>query len=477
MGVAAAASFFLAAISRYTFLDMDLWHEMATFREALALGRLPMSDSFAYTPTVQPVVHHEWGTGAVLYAVHELGGPAALLALKYVLCAAVALLGWRTARQRGGRIEVVAACAPLAAYLGQIGCTTVRAQVFTLLCLALLLAGLTQNDRGRRWWLAWWLPLFVVWLNLHAGFLVGLGLCGCYFIEQCGKRQPAWHLLVAGLAMIGLIAVNPYGLDYFGYLWRGVRMDRPDIGEWAPLWSGPLAVLLLPFYAVSVAVVVVAVRERGWRQLPGLLLVAVCAWMALKHVRHLSLYALVWWCFAPGYLQGTSLERAAAGLWSVRPRVTAAALAMMLVACLAVFVSRRGWEPRLPVVREAGPLVYPLGAVQHLRADRFRGNLMVPFEAGAYVLWHLTPDVKVSLDGRYEVAYAPGVFEAHEQFYRGKEGWREALARFPSTGVLVPTHCPIVEQMGVLDDWRETYRDPSYVVFSRTNPAATHPAQ
>ena len=48
-------------------IDMDLFHEMALIREALALGRIPMEDVFAQTSTVSPVVHHEWGTGAVLY--------------------------------------------------------------------------------------------------------------------------------------------------------------------------------------------------------------------------------------------------------------------------------------------------------------------------------------------------------------------------------------------------------------------------
>jgi hypothetical protein len=168
--------------------------------------------------------------------------------------------------------------------------------------------GLTENDRGRRGWLVWWLPLFVIWLNLHAGFLVGVGLCLCYFVEQLVRRKPALHLLAAGLVMFGLIAANPYGLDYYSYLWRAVRMDRPDIGEWAPLYTGPQAKILLPFFLVSVGLVLVAVRERGWRELPGLLLLAASGYMAFSHVRHISLYALVWWCFVPAYLRGTSLE-------------------------------------------------------------------------------------------------------------------------------------------------------------------------
>jgi hypothetical protein len=39
------------------------------FREVLAQGSVPLVDHFAYTPTVVPSVHHEWGAGAIAYAL------------------------------------------------------------------------------------------------------------------------------------------------------------------------------------------------------------------------------------------------------------------------------------------------------------------------------------------------------------------------------------------------------------------------
>src|SRR5262245_33747091 len=74
---AALAAMFLAHLGLLTFVDPDLWHEMATARKMWARGAMPLGDCFAYTPTVYPVVHHEWGTGALLYGVASLGGAAA----------------------------------------------------------------------------------------------------------------------------------------------------------------------------------------------------------------------------------------------------------------------------------------------------------------------------------------------------------------------------------------------------------------
>jgi hypothetical protein len=70
-------SAFIGAISKLTFVDIDLFHEMALYREVLNRGSIPRNDVFSYIPTLNPVVHHEWGTGAILYWVTVKTGFAA----------------------------------------------------------------------------------------------------------------------------------------------------------------------------------------------------------------------------------------------------------------------------------------------------------------------------------------------------------------------------------------------------------------
>src|SRR2546425_446318 len=83
---------FLGAISYYTNVDLDTFHELSLARETWALGGVPKHDLYAYTPTLPRVVHHEWGTGMVLYAASVasgLGG-AGLLLLKHLLALGMA---------------------------------------------------------------------------------------------------------------------------------------------------------------------------------------------------------------------------------------------------------------------------------------------------------------------------------------------------------------------------------------------------
>ena len=58
---------FLAYIARLSDVTHDAFHEMALVRVFAETGKFPIGDVFAFTPTVHPAVHHEWGTGLVLY--------------------------------------------------------------------------------------------------------------------------------------------------------------------------------------------------------------------------------------------------------------------------------------------------------------------------------------------------------------------------------------------------------------------------
>ncbi len=117
---------------------------------------------------------------------------------------------------------------------------------------------------------------------------------------------------------------------------------------------------------------------------------------------------------------------------------------MLCLAVLGVVVAvpRQPWQLTIPTTA-GGPtgdqIIYPAGAVAYLRQQGFQGNLITPFVEGAYVSWELWPDVKVSLDSRFDVAYQDGLLEEQERFYRMEAGWQEFLWRYPTDAVLL---CP-----------------------------------
>ncbi len=478
----------MATICRSTVLDLDLFHEMALFREALATGWLPAGDPFAYTPTVELVVHHEWGTGAVIYlaTVASGFGAAGLVALKYIVCGFVVLGCVWCVRLRGAREVSIALLAPVAIALGSLGVTTIRAQLFTLGLLTLQLLLFEQDRKGGRRWLAVWLPVYVLWLNLHAGFVVGCGLYGLYSLERLTRELAesrslrtalgrTGHLIGGGLAMIPLAMINPYGWEYVPYLWHAIRMERPLVAEWHSLWqSGESA--LLAWYFISMAAVVYAVAAKGFRAVPGLPMVLVAGLLAFQHTRHLSIYAVVWFCYVPGYLQDTQLCLAVEKVRLERAVQWAVFWAFCGIAGLSFATYHRFWELRIPVTRaevEEEVPIYPAGAVDYMAENGFAGNVLLPYNAGAFVSWKLFPAVKVSIDSRYEVAYPPGAVEEIVAFLNAHDGWQETLSRYPTDAILVPTWCPVHDLLDQLEpsarrpSFVRKYRDGAYSLFVR----------
>jgi hypothetical protein len=464
----AAVSFLLLQIRDMNFCDPDLWHEMSLFRQTLVEGRVPTEDRFAYTPTVSPSIHHEWGSGALFYAVMTEFGAPGIMVFKYALVAAVLAACYWCARRRGASAATFLWVAPAMAPFSAYGFTTIRAQEFTLVLLAVMLCLLEIDRSGRRWWIALWLPLHVVWLNLHAGFVVGAVLMALHACEQVVRRRPFWHFVPIGAALAALVFVNPYGTLYFPYLWHGVTMARPLIVEWSPLWQqDPRAFTL---YLLSLLPIGYAIRQVGLRQLPGILVLAASAYAAVRHTRHLSLYCVVWACYVPSYLQLTKVGTWIDQTYRKCGRQVMQVSVITALVCLCLTVPAKPWKLMLPSSNAAarlGTMCYPIGAVQFLEESDFHGNLTLPFEVGGYATWKLYPKARVSIDGRYEVAYQPGVLEDHIRLYEAESGWQDILTKYPTDAVLVPCLSRLSAAMPSMIGWRRAYRDGVYDVYTR----------
>jgi hypothetical protein len=463
----AAAAVFACACALVSYADPDVFHGLALFREATRLGHVPFEDRFAYTPTVYPSVHHEWGHGAVLYAAAMWGGAAGLLVLKYLLAAALAFVCLRCARRRGATLPLLLAVLllPMLLGLGRFG-STVRAQAFTFIFLALLLGFLDEDRAGRRWWMAPWLFVYLLWLNLHAGFLVGAGFVFLHLVEQIVRRRPFVHLaaLLAAMAALGL--VNPYGASYYAFLTHAVSLDRTLIGEWGAL-PGYAPWPVIGGYVVSALLIVYCLWRLGLRRTPGILLVIVAAVAAYRHVRHLDIYAVTWLCYVPGLLQQTRLGAAVERFWHRRARLITVATGALAVASSAVFLAGHPWILHLPANPGDHPkFTYPVGAVAYLNETGFAGNALVPFTVGGFVMWELSPRVKVSMDSRYEAAYPDGAVQENYDFYHAKPGWQDVLGKYPTDIVLVSATgnlSAVMPQSG----WTRAYQDDAFEIYAR----------
>jgi len=493
---------FWGLISKFSFVDLDLFHEMALFREAINLGKLPRYDLFSYIPTITPVIHHEWGTGALVYMlVVKLGlGSFGLLFLKYLLVISIVFGCYKFAIRQGSNDYTFLLLALVASRLGSFGFSTIRAQLFTLFFLVVFFFLIEQDRTGNNFALYGLLPLFVIWINMHAGFVVGLGLFAIYIAERFisdiyTKENYAKifmnikrNLFIFSTICI-LLMLNPYGHEYFPYLWRAITLDRTSlIPEWFPIWEVSTGHTFV--YLIAVIIILYSLIHKGFKKLPGLPIVFATAYAALFHYRHLSLFALTWLCYVSAYLNGTPLNDLIKRTFDNNRKVVLVFFLTVGILGLSSSLKNHFWQLRIPTSpkdrKEGLPIpIYPAGAVDYLKENNFVGNLMVPYEAGAFVSWKLYPYVRVSMDSRFEVAYQYESVVENINFYAAKQDYQKIPFKYKTDAILVPSWSEIkmelekrtskANKITLLKSWVQVYTDAAYSIYMDPKIAGKYP--
>jgi hypothetical protein len=405
---------FCVVLAFHNITDGDLWAKLAIGSTLWNTGHLLRHDVFAFTPTLPKYIDHEWGAGLVFYTLLQWFGPSSLIVLRMVLALGLLALGFRSGRREGCDANILLLLAiPAAACILTGYIPVARSHVFTFFLFAATLFCLEEWRRGGRWPAAVLPALMLVWTNLHGGFVVGLGVIFVYAAASVISRDRAVRMVSIAAACAAVTLVNPYGLDFWRYLIPALLHPRLRILEWRPL--PPLAWddfwgfrLLFVLTIIAVAAGWKRVERKNW---PGLAVLAVTAWMGWRSRRHGPFLAAAALAYAGPYLQA---------VWGRRFNLLPAT--GLLYAAIAFWVALRflpaaSLYPLSPIGED------PVREVDILALAGAKGNAATPFAWGSYVSWRLYPNVKISMDGRYETTYPESTFDLNNAFYDHQGDW------------------------------------------------------
>lgn len=472
-----------------TVADPDLWGYMAFGRLFWETGRFPYQDIFAYVPTLKVWVYHEWLTGVIFYPIYRTLGPAGLQLLKFALGLSTVGLVYLTARRRGANFWSALLGLWFIQFFLASGYNPVRAQLFTYFFFALSLYILETVRLTGRWrGLIILVLIQIPWCNLHAGFLAGLGLLALYAAGEAISRRPCWPYLAALAAGALATLINPYGPEYWRYLFRAVTMPRPDITEWASIlkaWQlGFPKEPLIYFISVSLLFVLLicwACYWARWREItPGLVL-GLTLYLSLKHLRHQVFFFLAAGAYLPVLFEAYGKRLLSAPPFPAwRARLGHLAPALLAVGLILVYGGRFIQAhplslklPRIPDPANRVAVYYPLGAVDFLQQHQLSGKILNEFNWGEYLIWVLHPSCKVAMDGRYETVYGEDFCKVHGEFIYGRPGWRQMLELYPPDIILVDPRSKVYPLLKAASDWQAVYEDVGTALFlpRRKDPA------
>jgi hypothetical protein len=443
---------FLAPFIVKTFADPDLWGHVRFGLDALKHpGEIPV-DSYSFTRDL-PWTNHEWLSELTMGAAYRAAGSFGLVVLKSILVSAVLAI---VLSSFSGALPLASAALLVVVAWGTAPQTlTLRPQLWTLVGLVVLCRLLITTPRA--WWLVALPSLFALWVNLHGGWIVGAGLLAVWTAYHL-YRADAPRLLVAAVALLSGLAtlINPYGWGMWRFLAATVRVSRP-IQEWQPLSARP-AGMWIPYILVF-AVVALCAASKDRPPMDRLAMIALLALAALR----VSRLAPLWVAVAVVLISPTVIawSRAVPAYWWTlhAPSRAAAMLTVIPIVCVALFSAREvvGMSECVPIV---GDWIPDTVASRALSDGAATGTIVTWFAWGEYALWHLSPALRVSLDGRRETIYSDSVLEQHDALYEGTAEGVAYLQRLDPTYVWVPA------SSSRLRDWLGTH---GYRIDVQTN--------
>ncbi len=445
--------------------DPDLWHRLAVGEFLWRTGHFPSGDVFSYLSDYKQVADHEWGSALVFYGLWQWGGGTAIVATKLVtLAVALALVAWAgmydrkpTALMAGFYALVLLALLPSFQ-------STVRCMVFTHIFFALWLYWFRCERHGRPVPAFLYVLSMIVWANLHGGFVIGLGwLLVVTVIERA--YQGSWKKWAVRLGLCSLATlVNPFGAQLWISTGRALVTSRRGFGEWAPVsWlsePGTYPGYKLLFLGVLVALAI-QIRRKGWKRVdqPGVILIGLFMVLAMISARHTSLFAVVAGVLVPGLLPTEW------GIVGYHPLRRLGAMAVNSGLLLVPFYAALIVLPGAGLGLEYPHVSCPVEAVAYLQRENIRGKLLVPFNYGSYALWELRGEMRVSMDGRYDLVYGPETYRRVDDFFGARGSWRRLLAAPAPDAILVPRNADVYYKLRKEPGWTEAWRDPWDAVF------------
>lgn len=453
-------------------VDPDLWWHAKNGQNILATHHWPTTDPFSFTVAGTPWLAYEWLGDVAIGAAQKSGGLWGLDILLIVLGSAIMLSLYAFATLRCGNSKAgFAAAAILFTFASP--SFSMRPQMFGYLFIILTLIVLERYRQGKTKTL--WLlpPLFLVWINTHGSWVIGLGIifvvlaAGLFEFKVGAIESKRWSYkqrlqleLVLALSLAA-IPFTPYGTQLAAYPFMvasSLPLNVSNVLEWFPmpfnLLGGKIFLGLVLGYFVLHMLLRFTVRLHEFALFFGGTV------MAFLHVRFVLLFVPF---FAP-------LLAALLAQWLPKYERRKDKYVLNAILMAAAVVAMVHYMPSGADLKEIVSKQFPVRAVDYIRGHNVPGPMYNTYGYGGYLIGAL-PDQKVFIDGRGDLYEAAGAFGDYLQIAGLQPAAFSILRSYGIQSCLLERKEPLATVLGALPDWKQAYTDDTSVLFVRRDAA------
>ena len=459
--------------------DADTGWHIRNGEQIMATHSFPRTDGFSYTRHGEPWYAWEWLYDLVVAAIHHVAGLNGVVLFTALVISLTFALLFHLLLRRSGNLTAAVMLTLLAAAAAQVHMLA-RPHVLSWLFTLLWVEGLLRFAEGESSTLRWLPPLMLLWVNLHAGFVIGLLLLGVFAVEPAWKRDGKRLRQLALVFSLCLFAtlLTPYGyrlhVHVFQYLSNGFLMNNIDEFR-SPDFHQTVYFYFSAFLAMSLVGAVLGHDRLTWT---GLLLWLFSLHAGLYAARNIPIAAIVMsLVLGPLISSGLSNVSALHAAQAISNSMTLlenqfrghGLVLLLMIASAGVVLNGGRMFSRQVIHAHFSETVYPARAADFIAQNGIHDHLFSTDSWGAYLIYRLYPRTKVFFDDRHDF-YGEAFVREYGATISGAREWQAPLDQYQVRWVLMPVDAPLSSLLRESPAWHAVFDDGLAILFKRDPP-------
>lgn len=445
--------------------DPDIWWHLNDAQQ-IVHGHFPRVDNFSWTATGSAWMDHEWLAELPFYFAYKSFGLQGLYTISFLITAIILCLLLYRSTKRTGDVKNSFIVAVYCVLLTVVSFGP-RTLLFGWIYMLVMLIALDKFSAGNE--KAIWIipPLFLLWVNSHGSWLIGLVVYGIIVISglfqfsfaqvetQRWSAKQIKLLVTVGLTSILVLFINPYGYHLVMYPYDMAfhqKLNISHVEEWASVdfHNARGKVVFVGLAALFAA----SFLSKKKLLLADLLLLLLGLYSGLTYVRFLFFLAILISPFLSAQIRLFP---------PYDPRIDKPLMNLLFgLVVLGVFLWKFPSEGKLQADIEKQ---FPAKSIAFLREHNIRNHVLTHYMWGGY-LERFLPEVPVFVDSRVDIFEYNGTLKD----YLDLIGIKEPLAildRRKIEYVYFKPSDPLIYLLRQTGKWDVLYEDQVSIVLKR----------
>jgi hypothetical protein len=478
--------------------DSDTGWHIRNGEQILRTMSLPRTDYFSYTAYGDPWFAWEWLADVFMAVVHKYAGMNGIVLWASTTFSLTFTLLFIFTFRQGGNVLFCVLLSGLAGFAASIHWLA-RPHLFTMLLLPLTVMILQKFEAtGNRRWLWFLPPMFLVWTNLHGGFVAGVIVITIYALghgltsltskdeaARAGALQPAKEYAKIAAICLAVTLLNPYGVHLYTHIYHSYVGSDFLLNRISEFRSPDFHIDVVKYFEFLILIVLV-MAAATYRRLSFVEIGLVVFWthMALVSARHIPLYVLMMtpilarhWT---GYVEALStddrlrpwvrrlvdpVKRYCANLGAMETQFKGVVYPVVIVGLVLVISLNRGQLFGHTVLDKGfDKKVFPVNAANFIEQQKIEGKLFSTDQWSGYLIYRFFPRYPVFFDGRSDM-YGEDLMNEYLKLAYLEHDWRKVIEKYQFDWMVLPFNIPLPSLMKELPGWRVVYDDHYAIVF------------